>query len=782
MLTCDTPAAIDFLRTFAPEGPWCLTAINPDKKGLETRTFRPGDTEECERWISERNGKLNLYFHVNPVLGLLTKKAEREQIAALTYLHVDIDPKKGVDIDGEQQRILGLLTVGLKKLQLPIPTFVTFSGGGYQAFWKLDQPLQINGQLTVAEDVKLYNKQLEILFHADNCHNIDRIMRLPGTVNLPDKKKRDAGRVPVLARIVQDNLASGAVYPIERFTKAVLNAADAKSQDLTVGISGNVRRITDLNELDDYSVPNRTKIVIAQGKDPDEPLTGDNSRSAWLWYAVCELARRDVPADLIYGIITDPDWPISASVLDKGRSADADARRQIARAIQFADNPALLEMNERHFCCMIGSKFRIMTRTWDDGAKREVWTPWEKAAFKDHYETAEVEIGRDKDGKPIMANKAEWWLGNRKRRQYDGIVFAPDSGIEVRNLYNLWSGFAVDARPGECSLFFEHMEKVLCGGDKALYDYLIGWLARMVQEPGKPGEVAVVMRGERGAGKSFFANQVGALLGRHYLQVSNSQHLVGNFNAHLQEVILLFADEAFFAGDKRHESVLKTIITEPKLMIERKGINAEPARNCIHLIMASNDFHVIPVGRKERRFLVLDVSDVKAQQHDWFARIADQMDNGGREALLHYLLQYDISEFNVRAVPQTEELRKQQRMGLSHTEAWWKKQLEDGSLGGMVWSEAVLRDRLFKHYYEKAQEERVQRPLNNQALGIWLHDNVRGIHTMRRDVKIDVDTGNGFYAEKVLPRQYHYVFPSLDECRAQWEAKWGKEDWPETES
>jgi hypothetical protein len=89
-------------------------------------------------------------------MGNLTKKADREDIAAVIALHVDIDPRKGTDLEGEQQRILGLLTTRLKSLNVPVPTFVTFSGGGYQAFWKLETPVPINGNIDLAEDAKLY--------------------------------------------------------------------------------------------------------------------------------------------------------------------------------------------------------------------------------------------------------------------------------------------------------------------------------------------------------------------------------------------------------------------------------------------------------------------------------------------------------------------------------------------------------------------------------------------------------------------------------------------------
>jgi len=53
------------------------------------------------------------------------------------------------------------------------------------------------------------------------------------------------------------------------------------------------------------------------------------------------------------------------------------------------------------------------------------------------------------------------------------------------------------------------------------------------------------------------------------------------------------------------------------------------------------------------------VSDAKKQDHAYFAAITREMDAGGREALLHHLLDRDLSSFNVRDVPQTDALADQ---------------------------------------------------------------------------------------------------------------------------
>jgi hypothetical protein len=55
----------------------------------------------------------------------------------------------------------------------------------------------------------------------------------------------------------------------------------------------------------------------------------------------------------------------------------------------------------------------------------------------------------------------------------------------------------------------------------------------------------------------------GGLFGRHALTISNQKHLVGNFNAHLMDKAVLFVDEAYWAGDKSGEGVLKNTITQP---------------------------------------------------------------------------------------------------------------------------------------------------------------------------------------------------------------------------
>ncbi len=122
-------AAIDFLRRWAPEGPWVLTAIRADSKAITTATFRPEGEVSLSKWLNTYNGTRNIYFHVNSTMTDLSKKAGREDIKSVDWFHVDIDPRAGEDLAAERARALGLLTTNLPA-GVPAPTVIVFSGGG----------------------------------------------------------------------------------------------------------------------------------------------------------------------------------------------------------------------------------------------------------------------------------------------------------------------------------------------------------------------------------------------------------------------------------------------------------------------------------------------------------------------------------------------------------------------------------------------------------------------------------------------------------------------------
>src|SRR4051794_33403308 len=355
----DNAAAIDFLRKMYAEGPWVLTAIRADRKAIDTKTFRPSQEGALLEWLKQYNGERNIYWSVNPPLRDLSKKAEREDIKEVAYLHVDVDPRAGEDLTAERERLEALFSsdsTKLKQSNVPAPTAVLFSGGGYQAFWRLEVAIPVNGDLQLAEDAKRYNQQLELIFGGDNCHNIDRIMRLPGTINVPDEKKRKKGRTAQLSVLVS---FTNETHALGKFTAASVVQTSKISSKVEIGDAA--VRLNDIHELDKWKVPDRVKVICVQGRHPEEPKLGDNSRSAWVFDVCCQLHRCGVPDAVTFSILMDKQFGISESVIEKGGAAAKYAIRQIERAKEQAADPVIFEMNQHHAAVSLGGKFRVMT-------------------------------------------------------------------------------------------------------------------------------------------------------------------------------------------------------------------------------------------------------------------------------------------------------------------------------------------------------------------------------------------------------------------------------------
>ena len=60
--------------------------------------------------------------------------------------------------------------------------------------------------------------------------------------------------------------------------------------------------------------------------------------------------------------------------------------------------------------------------------------------------------------------------------------------------------------------------------------------------------MALVIRGRKGTGKSKFADVLRRILGGHAFKASRADQIVGKFNSHLADKLLLVAEESFFAG------------------------------------------------------------------------------------------------------------------------------------------------------------------------------------------------------------------------------------------
>lgn len=364
--------AVEFLEWLRPGGPWLLTALPNEEGNSSSRSFDSSQAKELHRWIEDKNadGKYNVYFHINPTKGPMRKKAQREDIAALEFLHVDIDPRtpspdddKAEHLENEQKRIVELLTRNLPK-GVPRASGIISSGGGFWGLWRLEEPMQLNGD---HDEAALYNLKLAHVLEGDTCQDVSRIARLPGTVNWPDNKKRKKGRTAQLATFFESRTDA---YQLDFFEKASSVPQSTKTTAVEIDLS-DIKKVESLDELPN-SVKDYTKVIITQGHDPDDPNKwAEGGRSDALWYVCCELVRCGVSDEMIYSLITDPDWGISESVVD-GSNGRGYAKRQIERARDYGESPELAELNDEYsWVESVGGACRIMRGYYDHGLEQE---------------------------------------------------------------------------------------------------------------------------------------------------------------------------------------------------------------------------------------------------------------------------------------------------------------------------------------------------------------------------------------------------------------------------
>ena len=103
--------------------------------------------------------------------------------------------------------------------------------------------------------------------------------------------------------------------------------------------------------------------------------------------------------------------------------------------------------------------------------------------------------------------KANIWLQSPYRRSYDRIVFDPKIKGHYGKNYNIWKGFAVKPKAGDCSLFWEHVKNIICNSVEVHYGYIRKWLAHLIQFPWIIG-TALVLRGKQGTGKGTFISLI----------------------------------------------------------------------------------------------------------------------------------------------------------------------------------------------------------------------------------------------------------------------------------
>lgn len=768
-----------FLLWLAETGPWDLSALDSQVDGssdiVARETLYPDNAGKLKRFVEHATARRwNLYYTANQ-RAPGAKGRKKTDMALARCLYVDVDVRKDEAFqDGKTRirRVMEALPVGL-----PRPSALVDTVGGYQAFWKLREPFQQpeGGEWTDSA-YERHNRTIEAMLDGDHCHSVDHLFRLPGAINFgkPAKFRRHPDRPIDVVQVCwaeRDLLYALTDFPAPAAPKsAPTSGGQSKAkQSIALDVPAEVGMLEELPTL----LQDDTRYLIQHGHD--EGMKWGTDRSRYLWRAVNDMVRAGVPDADVMAILLDKRWPISSSIVDRP-DARHYAEKQIRDAKAASIHPALGELNARYMAVMNhGGHFRIMEM--DPESCLPVRSPLAKRDFTDGLDHRMVVT----DDEGSEAPMGTWWTRHPLRNTVKELVFKPGQPPQVNGEYNLHRGFSVRPTPGDLDArYLDHLREIVCSGNDETYEYLMNWMARSFQRPDLPGQIAVVMQGKPATGKGTVAQELVKLHAPSSKHVYQADRIAARFNSVTSRCVFMFLDEAVWSGDKRTHATLKGLVTEAMNEIERKFGEATTERNYLHFMIASNDEHVVHMEVDDRRYLVVEVSDKllslpKDVQIAHIEALKADMDAGGRAHLLHRLLTRDLSKFNVWSYPRNAATRRQAFLSGDIMIKWIYQKLEDQRLTAYYacgWTDPVPAVTMRHDYLNFAKMRGLSRS-DTTRIGIMLNKMFPTMEKVTRSLKSYLDESG-----LMLSGSTHcYMFPPLEECRRNFEAMYGTQDW-----
>lgn len=156
------------------------------------------------------------------------------------------------------------------------------------------------------------------------------------------------------------------------------------------------------------------------------------------------------------------------------------------------------------------------------------------------------------------------------------------------------------------------------GGEQAIFDHFINWLATIVQTRDRT-RTAWVLHGTEGTGKGVMVGKILRPLFGAHVALRRMEELNEKYNQFMQNSFLVFVDEVQTKALQNEQGVmakLRNFITEDTIPIRAMYSNDVVVRNYTNWIFSSNMSDPVSIKKGDRRFNVGKYQAVKLQLTD----------------------------------------------------------------------------------------------------------------------------------------------------------------------
>jgi hypothetical protein len=228
---------------------------------------------------------------------------------------------------------------------------------------------------------------------------------------------------------------------------------------------------------------------------------------------------------------------------------------------------------------------------------------------------------------PLLSKSSPYW-SDPDKRMYDDMCSYPPPIVCPKGMYNTWLPFAADLsteytkRPEALEKILNHI-KILCNHEEKIYDYIVKWIAQMIQYPG----IKTVMpsfTGSPGCGKGLFTDLLKAMLGEERVLVTTTpdRDIFGEFNGSMANAFLVVLNEAEKAKIGSGYNQLKALVTDLPITINLKGGCKYETKFYGRIMQTSNNLDPLPTERSDRRAIIIRCSDEKCGDKEYGKEIA----------------------------------------------------------------------------------------------------------------------------------------------------------------
>jgi len=253
---------------------------------------------------------------------------------------------------------------------------------------------------------------------------------------------------------------------------------------------------------------------------------------------------------------------------------------------------------------------------------------------------------------------------------YSGISFYPYGPKAIqntpKNIFNIFTGFMhkydPEFVPDDLIVngFKDMYKEILCNNNQKSFDFEIKKLASIIQRPEIKTEALSIFKAGQGVGKSFLLMfLMKYVFGKHLsITIYDQKLLTARFNSHLAGKIFVILEEGVDLSNTNDISMFKGMIRAPVINIEYKQINVFDTMDCCmnFFIATNNDFNRL-LGESDERVTNFNVCSEKYKRNTkYFGEKSDLLNNfEAGNHIFHYLANLDLSEFDVRVVPENNE-------------------------------------------------------------------------------------------------------------------------------